>query len=236
MQLILAARADCIPLLLDRFGTSYDNATAQKVAWTDKKDRNVMKVLWIVGLGNPGKQYEQTRHNIGFQVVDRLADRLNIRLSNQRKCKAEIGEGAFENGVKVVLHKPMTYMNLSGESVRAYFEYFRPDLDQLLVIYDDLDTEIGKVRLRYKGSAGGHNGVKSIIQHLGTEQFKRIRVGISRPPAGMEVVRYVLDPFTKEEQARMEHVIDHCCDALAYLSEHSFDQTMAKFNGEAKTL
>lgn len=190
-----------------------------------------MNVLWIVGLGNPGKKYEQTRHNIGFQVVDRMAERLNITWSSQRKMQADIGEGKLSNGEKIVLHKPMTFMNLSGESVRAYADYFQPELDQLIVVYDDLDTEVGKVRLRYKGSAGGHNGIKSLIQHLGTESFKRIRVGISRPPAGEEVVRYVLAPFTKTEQAVMDTVIEHCCDALEFLSENTFDQTMAKFNG-----
>lgn len=195
-----------------------------------------MIVLWIVGLGNPGKKYEKTRHNIGFQVVDKMAERLNIRWSTQSRMNAEIGEGILNNGEKIILHKPMTFMNLSGESVRAYYDYYKMSLEDMIIVYDDLDTAVGKVRLRYKGSAGGHNGIKSIIACMGTEQFKRIRVGISRPPAGMDVVQYVLAPFTKEEQVKMDIVTNYCCEALEYLSEHSFEQTMAKFNGGVKEI
>ena len=136
---------------------------------------------WIVGLGNPGPAY--TRHNVGFMVVDELAKRLGqYRLST--KCKALIGEGNAQ-GVKVALIKPMTYMNLSGETVRAFMDYFKADLADGIVVYDDLDTEIGKLRRRYQGSAGGHNGIKSLIQHLNTQTFNRIRMGISRPEPGM---------------------------------------------------
>ena len=141
---------------------------------------------WIVGLGNPGPKYEKTRHNVGFMVIDELARRWGIAV-NQTKCKALIGEGHVA-GVKVALIKPMTYMNLSGESVRAFIDYYKQDIEDGLVVYDDLDTEAGKIRLRYKGSAGGHNGIKSLIAHLNTQNFNRVRMGISRPEPGYAIV------------------------------------------------
>lgn len=184
---------------------------------------------WIVGLGNPGSNYAKTRHNIGFMALDRLADRHNISIT-QNKCKALIGEGNI-GGIKTVLIKPMTYMNLSGESVRAYMDFFKVNLEDLIVVYDDMDTEIGKVRLRYQGSAGGHNGIKSIIQHTGTQQFNRVRMGISRPDPGHAIVDYVLSTFMKKEKEALEQTIEQTCDALEYSLTNTFEQTMAKFNG-----
>lgn len=184
---------------------------------------------WIVGLGNPGPQYAKTRHNVGFMALDTLAARHGISF-NQNKCKAVIGEGMIQ-GVKTVLIKPMTYMNLSGESVRAYMDYYKVPLEDMIVVYDDLDTEIGRIRLRYQGSAGGHNGIKSIIQHTGTQVFNRVRMGISRPEPGFAVVDYVLSPFPKKESERLSAMIDSTCDALEYSLDHSFEHTMAKFNG-----
>jgi len=187
------------------------------------------KMKWIVGLGNPGSNYAKTRHNIGFMALDRLADRHNISIT-QNKCKALIGEGNI-GGVKTVLIKPMTYMNLSGESVRAYMDFYKVNLEDLIVVYDDMDTEIGKVRLRYQGSAGGHNGIKSIIQHTGTQQFNRVRMGISRPDPGHAIVDYVLSTFMKKEKEALEQTIEQTCDALEYSLTNTFEQTMAKFNG-----
>ncbi|WP_145415431.1 aminoacyl-tRNA hydrolase [Paenibacillus xylanexedens] len=184
---------------------------------------------WIVGLGNPGSNYAKTRHNIGFMALDRLADRHNISIT-QNKCKALIGEGNIA-GVKTVLIKPMTYMNLSGESVRAYMDFYKVSLEDLIVVYDDMDTEIGKVRLRYQGSAGGHNGIKSIIQHTGTQQFNRVRMGISRPDPGHAIVDYVLSTFMKKEKEALEQTIEQTCAALEYSLTNTFEQTMAKFNG-----
>jgi PTH1 family peptidyl-tRNA hydrolase len=183
---------------------------------------------WIVGLGNPGKQYEKTRHNIGFMAVDAFAELAGITVFKQQ-FRAEIGEGVIR-GEKVVLMKPLTYMNLSGEAVRAFYDYYKADLEDFLLIYDDLDTELGKMRIRYKGSAGGHNGVKSVIQHLGTEQFKRIRLGISRPAAGADVVNYVLSPFTAEEMPRVKDAIQTACQALMEMLEQPFDKVMNKYN------
>ncbi|USB33305.1 aminoacyl-tRNA hydrolase [Paenibacillus sp. YPG26] len=183
---------------------------------------------WIVGLGNPGPNYEKTRHNIGFMALDALAARHGIAIRTN-KCKAVIGEGNIL-GTKVALIKPMTYMNLSGESVRAFMDYYKVPLEDLIVVYDDLDTEIGRNRLRYQGSAGGHNGIKSIIQHTGTQVFNRIRMGISRPQPGYPIVDYVLAPFPKKEAELLQQSIDEAADAIEFALTHTFEQTMAKFN------
>lgn len=188
---------------------------------------SIMK--WIVGLGNPGTQYAKTRHNVGFMALDELAAQHGISF-NQNKCKSVIGEGVI-GGVKTVLIKPMTFMNLSGEAVRAYMDYYKVGLEDLIVVYDDLDTEMGKIRLRYQGSAGGHNGIKSIIQHVGTQSFNRVRMGISRPEPGFAIVDYVLSSFPKKEGDSLKQMILNTCDALEYSLQHSFEQTMAKFNG-----
>ncbi|PAE22905.1 aminoacyl-tRNA hydrolase [Bacillus sp. 7894-2] len=182
----------------------------------------------IVGLGNPGKQYDKTRHNIGFDVIDVLSDRLNIPL-NQAKLKGVFGAG-YVNGEKVFLLKPLTYMNLSGESIRAVMDYFEINDDELVVIYDDLDLPVGKIRLRQKGSAGGHNGIKSTIAHMGTQEFNRIRVGIDRPPSGMKVPDYVLGRFTKEEQAIMDETAKKCAEACEEWFKRPFLQVMNDFN------
>lgn len=182
----------------------------------------------IVGLGNPGKQYEKTRHNIGFEVVDALSERLNIPL-NQSKFQGVYGVGHFQ-GEKVFLLKPLTYMNLSGESIRPMMDYFQINDDELVVIYDDLDLPVGKIRLRQKGSAGGHNGIKSTIAHLGTQEFNRIRVGIDRPPSGMKVPDYVLGRFSKEEQELMNEVIPKCVAACEAWLSKPFLQIMNEYN------
>ncbi|WP_282938189.1 aminoacyl-tRNA hydrolase [Paenibacillus sp. RC67] len=184
---------------------------------------------WFVGLGNPGKQYETTRHNIGFMALDRFADKHGIKMT-QNKCKGLLGEGNV-NGTKVYLLKPMTYMNLSGESIRGFLDFYKASVDDLVIIYDDLDTSYGQIRLRYQGSAGGHNGIKSAIQHLGTQTFNRIRMGINRPVPGYNIADYVLSSFSKEEFKTMPQVLDTTCEAMEYALEHSFEKTMAKFNG-----
>ncbi|WP_276357724.1 aminoacyl-tRNA hydrolase [Cohnella caldifontis] len=186
---------------------------------------------WIVGLGNPGKEYETTRHNAGFFVVDELARRWGAG-PYQNKCKALAAE-ARVGGEKVALLKPMTYMNLSGESVRAFMDYYKASLEDAIIVYDDLDTEVGRIRLRYQGSAGGHNGIKSIIQHTGTQTFNRVRMGISRPKPGAAVVDYVLAPFAKAEWPEVKRMVDEAADAIEFALSHTFEQTMAKFNGRS---
>jgi len=182
----------------------------------------------IVGLGNPGKQYEKTRHNAGFMVIDELAQSLQIEPS-QLKFKGLCGETRI-GGEKVVLLKPLTYMNLSGESVIQAVNFFKAEKDELLIIYDDLDTPVGKIRLRLKGSAGGHNGIKSIIQHLGTEEFQRIRVGIGRPMPGQKVVDFVLQNFRAEEEGDIKAAIDQSAAAAKQWLKEPFEQVMNKFN------
>jgi PTH1 family peptidyl-tRNA hydrolase len=182
----------------------------------------------IVGLGNPGKKYEETRHNVGFWVIDELSRRWNISL-NKEKFQGLVGEGHVL-GEKVVLLKPMTYMNLSGESVRPTMNWYKADLEELIVIYDDLDLPLGKIRLRLKGSSGGHNGMKSIVAHVGTEQFKRIRIGINRPPAGISVPDYVLSPFLLEEKVLAVQAVKMASDAVeAWLTE-DFLKVMNRFH------
>lgn len=193
------------------------------------QEREGLQMKWIVGLGNPGPQYAKTRHNVGFMALDELARRHGISF-NQNKCKSVIGEGNI-GGTKVVLIKPMTFMNLSGEAVRAYMDYYKVALEDMIVVYDDLDTEVGKIRLRYQGSAGGHNGIKSLIQHTGTQSFNRVRMGISRPEPGYAIIDYVLGTFPRKESERLADMIGSTCDALEFSLDHTFEQTMAKFNG-----
>ncbi|URN95979.1 MAG: aminoacyl-tRNA hydrolase [Candidatus Pristimantibacillus lignocellulolyticus] len=184
---------------------------------------------WIVGLGNPGSSYEKTRHNVGFMVIDELARRWGISM-NGSKFKAIVGEGNVA-GTRVALLKPVTYMNLSGEAVRAYMDFYKLNVEDGIIVYDDLDTEIGKLRLRYQGSAGGHNGIKSLIAHLNTQKFNRVRMGISRPEPGIVIADYVLSKFAKAEQTRLEEMIAHACDAIEYSLKHPFEETMGKYNG-----
>ncbi|HEC2148738.1 TPA: aminoacyl-tRNA hydrolase [Staphylococcus delphini] len=187
----------------------------------------------IVGLGNIGKKYEYTRHNIGFEVIDHLLDRHQIKLDKQKFRGAYTIERI--NGEKVMLIEPLTLMNLSGEAVAPLMDYYDVEVDDLLVLYDDLDLAQGHVRLRQKGSAGGHNGMKSIIQMLGTSDFKRIRIGIDRPLNGMAVKDYVLQRFSTNEMKVMDTVIQHVSDAVeAFIGNEKFENVMNRYNGEAK--
>ncbi|BAU26194.1 peptidyl-tRNA hydrolase [Aneurinibacillus soli] len=187
-----------------------------------------MKV--IVGLGNPGREYEMTRHNVGFWAIDRLADEWGIAL-NQGKFKGLIGEGRVGTE-KVILVKPLTYMNLSGECVSPLLSFYKLDPEEdLLVIYDDLDLPCGKIRLRTKGSAGGHNGIKSLLAHLGTQEFKRIKVGIDRPEPGRKVVDYVLGTFPPEQKADVEEAVKRAAEASRAWTEISFLRVMNQYNG-----
>nr|4YLY_A Chain A, Peptidyl-tRNA hydrolase [Staphylococcus aureus]4YLY_B Chain B, Peptidyl-tRNA hydrolase [Staphylococcus aureus] len=187
----------------------------------------------IVGLGNIGKRFELTRHNIGFEVVDYILEKNNFSLDKQKFKGAYTIERM--NGDKVLFIEPMTMMNLSGEAVAPIMDYYNVNPEDLIVLYDDLDLEQGQVRLRQKGSAGGHNGMKSIIKMLGTDQFKRIRIGVGRPTNGMTVPDYVLQRFSNDEMVTMEKVIEHAARAIEKFVETSrFDHVMNEFNGEVK--
>lgn len=181
----------------------------------------------IVGLGNPGKEYEKTRHNTGFMVMDRLAETFQVSI-NVKKFKGEYVKFKYR-GEDVILLKPMTYMNNSGESVIQVMNYFKMNVEDLLVIYDDMDMPTGKLRLRQSGSAGGHNGIKSIIAHVGTQNFKRIRVGIDKHPQ-IPVVDYVLGRFSKEEQPLIDEGIDHAVKAVEMMLDKDFVAAMNAFN------
>ncbi|CAM3255281.1 aminoacyl-tRNA hydrolase [Filibacter tadaridae] len=183
----------------------------------------------IIGLGNPGKQYEKTRHNVGFQAIDKLCERL-LAPSMQSKFNGMYSVVHHPKG-KVILVKPLTYMNLSGECVRPLMDYYGVDVGDIVVIYDDLDIAPGTIRLRQKGSAGGHNGMKSLIAHLGTDQFNRIRIGVGRPVGGMKVADYVLSSFSKEEQPLIGDMIDKSASAVESWLDNPFNDVMNKFNG-----
>ncbi|MBT2583839.1 aminoacyl-tRNA hydrolase [Planococcus sp. ISL-109] len=183
----------------------------------------------IIGLGNPGKTYEKTRHNIGFQVIDQLANDWNAPLT-QSKFKGMYGVVHRPEG-KVMLVKPLTYMNLSGECIGPLMDYYNVDIENIVVIYDDLDLPTGQLRLRQKGSAGGHNGIKSLIQHLGTQQFNRMRIGISRPSAGMKVPDYVLAGFGEEEKPFMADAVAKSAEACNYWLSKPFVEVMNEYNG-----
>lgn len=182
----------------------------------------------IVGLGNPGKQYIDTKHNVGFQVIDFLAKQYQISVT-KLKHKAFIGEGSIE-GKKVMLVKPQTYMNLSGESVREILSFYKLPINNLLIIYDDTSLPLNNIRIRAKGSAGGHNGIKSIISQIGTDSFRRVKVGIGEKPNGWDLADYVLSHFTKDEQPLIESSIEKAAQAVVIMVTQSTEQAMNKMN------
>lgn len=183
----------------------------------------------IVGLGNPGAKYDGTKHNVGFDVIDALAKAEGIVIDRQ-KFQADYGIWHYQ-GEKFILLKPYTYMNLSGEAILPMMSYFGIGLDDILVVYDDLDLAVGQVRLRQKGSAGGHNGLKNIIHLLGSQEFNRIRIGIGRPAPGWKVVDHVLAPFNKEDRLLIDQAINRSVDAIIdWVNTGDFIKTMNRFN------
>src|SRR5699024_8976865 len=183
----------------------------------------------IIGLGNPGRKYEKTRHNIGFMVIDRLSSDLGIELS-QNKFKCSYGAG-YLNGEKVMLVKPQTFMNLSGEGVRPLLDYYKIDVEHILVLYDDLDLPVGGLRLRQKRSGGGQNGIKSLNQHLATDKYKRIRIGIDRPEPGGSITGYVLGIFPKAEAGMIDKVTASWAEASADFVSVAFEGVMTVYYG-----
>lgn len=183
----------------------------------------------IVGLGNPGREYAHTRHNVGFDVIDMLADANQISIL-ENKHKAMVGKG-YIAGEKVVLAKPMTYMNLSGESIRELVNYYKIDEEnELIVIYDDISIPPGQLRIRKKGSAGGHNGIKNIIARLGHDNFHRIKVGVGEKPKGYDLADYVLGRFGKEEQLIMEESFERAAEACIIMMKDGADVAMNQYN------
>ena len=183
----------------------------------------------IVGLGNPDRKYQNTRHNIGFDVIDVIADKNHITVS-ERKHKALIGKGIV-GGQKVVLVKPQTYMNLSGESVREIIDFYKIDeKNELIVISDDVSLDVGQIRIRKKGSAGGHNGLKNIILHLGHDEFHRVRMGVGEKPEDYDLVDYVLGHFPKEEREIMDESAGRAADAVEVMITDGADVAMNQYN------
>ncbi len=186
----------------------------------------------IVGLGNPGEKYAHTRHNVGFEVIDILADRIGIHV-DEKKHKGLCGRGVLE-GQKVVLVKPQTFMNASGECVRAVADFYKVTEEEIILVYDDISLEPGRLRVRGKGSAGGHNGIKNIIAHLGSQEFPRVKVGIGEKPKGMDLADYVLSHFSKGEWEQMEEAFRNAADAVTVLISQGTEEAMNRFNGGKK--
>ena len=185
------------------------------------KEGDGMKM--IVGLGNPGKQYERTRHNSGFMAIDKVAEKLNLNID-----KKEFAALTAKNN-QVILVKPQTYMNNSGEAVSQIMKYYHIDINDLLIIYDDLDLKYGQLRLRLKGSSGGHNGIKSIINYIHSENFKRIRIGIEKNPL-IETADYVLGKVEKDKQQLFDDSIENASQAAIEFITDEFEKIMNKYN------
>lgn len=200
--------------------------------WVCCRGRNTMFI--IAGLGNPGREYENTRHNIGFHVIDEIAKKYQITML-ERKHKAIVGKG-YIDGEKVVLVKPLTYMNLSGESIREVTDYYKVDVTAgLVVISDDVSLDVGQLRIRKKGSAGGHNGLKNIILHLGSENFIRIRMGVSDKPQGYDLKDYVLGHFTDGEKKQLAETCEKAAEAVRMILRGDVEAAMNRYNTKKKT-
>ena len=182
----------------------------------------------IVGLGNHGREYEHTRHNAGFDAIDVLAGKLGADVK-EKKHKGLCGKGMIA-GEKVILLKPQTFMNLSGESVRAAADFYKIDAEHMIVLYDDIDLDVGKLRVRAKGSAGGHNGIKNIIAHMGTQEFPRVRIGVGAKPDRMDLADYVLGRFSQVERPVMEDAFEEAAEAAIAVVEDGIDAAMNRFN------
>ena len=198
----------------------------QQKSWRKEKGETM---FIIAGLGNPTKEYEHTRHNVGFDTIDVIAEKYGIGMG-EKKHKAIIGKGHME-GQKVILVKPQTFMNLSGESIREIVDYYKIDEEsELIVIYDDISLAPGKLRIRKKGSAGGHNGIKNIIAHLGTQNFYRIKVGVGEKPKGWDLADYVLGHFNAEESKLMQEAFESAAEATATILTGDIDTAMNRYN------
>lgn len=183
----------------------------------------------VVGLGNPTREYKGTRHNVGFDAIDAIADKYKIDVSS-KKHKAVYGSG-YIDGYKTVLVKPQTFMNLSGESVREFIDYYKCDVEEeLIVLYDDIDLDVGQLRIRKKGSAGGHNGIKNIIAHLNTQCFNRIKIGVGEKPRGMDLADYVLGHFTKSDRVFIDEALVNAADAVRLMITENADAAMNVYN------
>ncbi len=186
-----------------------------------------MKV--IVGLGNPGDRYSLTKHNVGYMIVDMLATKVGATFKYENKFKSQISQISFE-GEKVLLVKPETFMNLSGEAMRAILDFYKLSNKDFLVVYDDVSMDVGAVRFRDKGSDGGHNGIKSIVFHLKTQEFDRMKIGIGPQPQSMPLEAYVLQNFSKDQIEKLKEVVDYSLEAIIFYLKNDILKTQSKFN------
>lgn len=185
----------------------------------------------IAGLGNPTMQYAATRHNIGFDTITRICDDNNISL-NMKKHKSLLGQGIL-GGEKVILAQPQTYMNNSGEAIREIADYYKLSTDEIIIIYDDISLDVGQLRIRAKGSAGGHNGIKSIIQYLGGEEFPRVKVGVGEKPPGWDLADYVLSRFSREDDEIIREALGRAAKACETIISEGIQAAMNRFNGKS---
>lgn len=190
----------------------------------------------IVGLGNPESKYDKTRHNIGFEAVDALAKTWQISWSENRRFQALMGEGRGANGDKIRLLKPLTYMNRSGQAIRSAIDWYKLPPESTLIIYDDMDLSVGRLRLRLSGSAGGHNGMKSAIAHLGTQNFPRLRIGIGKSKGDKDTVSHVLGKFSLEETQMMSEVLQLVVDAVELALKQGVEKAMSLYNNRTVEL
>jgi PTH1 family peptidyl-tRNA hydrolase len=186
----------------------------------------------IVGLGNPGREYKDNRHNVGFMLIDRLCVQLNARMSRMQ-AKALVGSVNYE-GCKLIFAKPQTYMNLSGQSIQGLARFYKLPLENMIVAHDDLDLPFGTIRIRPGGGPGGQKGVASAIERLGTKDFRRLRIGIGRPPGRMDPSAYVLQDFPKADQGFLSEILDYSADAILTFVTEGLDAAMNKFNGDVQ--
>ena len=186
----------------------------------------------IAGLGNPSKTYEGTRHNIGFTMIDAIGEKYGID-ETKKKHKAFVGRGIID-GMRVILAKPQTYMNLSGESVREIADFYKIEPENIIIIYDDISLDVGQLRIRKKGSAGGHNGIKNIIACLGTQEFPRIKVGIGNKPEGWDLADYVLSKYSKAEQEALEEAADGVIGAVKLMLMDDIEAAMNRYNAKKR--
>ncbi|MCM1982734.1 aminoacyl-tRNA hydrolase [Lyngbya confervoides] len=195
--------------------------------------------LLVVGLGNPGQKYEKTRHNVGFEVVDLLAQRWGIALREERRLKGQWGQGQGPAGQPLALLKPTTYMNRSGAAVRAVLDWYKWPAQSVLAVYDDMDLPLGRLRLRLSGSAGGHNGMRSLISCLGTQDFPRLRLGIDSPKCprvtDADTVSYVLGRFTAAEQGIVTEILARAADAVECALQQGVPKAMNRYNQQITT-
>jgi len=185
-------------------------------------------VFFIVGLGNPGSKYADTRHNVGFEVVDLLADRAGVTVSD-KKFKARVARGRLA-GADCFFMKPETYMNLSGESVGPALGFFKGDVSDVVVVHDDLDIDVGRLKLKVGGGHGGHNGLRSLMRHLPSDRFLRVRLGVGRPPAQWDPADYVLSRFAAEERGAVEDAVEAAADAVEMIVTKGMSRAMERFN------